>query len=878
MLSMAPTAAFPRTRLRVFMWLWLGLISAQVLLVLWTDTEQVVLREIELQERLLRGAVGQLTGYVDAVVQDVTRGRVDQLALFLRENPLFGVVIHDKVANRPFIWPLGLEPVAEHVSTLLPAHRGWAFVDEDPWAARGVLALRVAGLEAQRVLLLELPGWLVSFLEPPASGEPLLVWVASPGEKPRFFTCEPRFQAPGGWMCSRRMQVFREGHDLVWQEGRVQLPAGTSLGNRVRLAGQSLTLGLFVPTQSLTSFSPAWFVLVGLWAFLVASAVVAWRHWTSVEAQRMAKEALLAKQEAELAARVAEASWRLLLDGVKEPLLFLRDDLVVRANQAASRLLGYEQRADLIGRKLEELLAPEDRERVKKLLPATSLSLGAFTAHFLGPRGRRRTVEVHPWVMESGEEHVTCLSLEDFTARERLENTLRALLSALNVGVGFLKPKGQVAWCNPALAAAVGVRPEELSGASLLPFVVPASRHEVKRAFVRALRGESANVVATCRCKGDVIASVELVFRSIRVGGGLAGVVVVAQRAGLFAGAPLSEDVLTPMQELVAYFLHRMANVVQASLTRTSSRHAAATALRDGMAEVAQLVHRAGSFFRLHGAGLVALDLNQLVMDLEQEIRALMPAGVRLVVRPWVSPAVVGGDREQLTLFLQGLVEASVECLQGGAGTVEVAVEQLPGGVCRLAVSDTGDLYSVHEELPSVLPARLRARALAYFVARRHLGEAGFRERAGFGARVWADLPPALLATQPGEAEVPRPGKVMIVDDEAAIREGLAYLLRSEGYQVVEACDGKEALALYHADPEGFALVVLDLVMPEMGGREVYAEMMRREKPPVVLLATGYYPENDPLLAHAQVLVKPFTAEAFLEKVKRLVLPMSPEA
>lgn len=859
------------------MWLWLGLVSAQVLLVLWLGSEHELARALELQEQLLSGAASQLARVVDAVEEGLSPEKIEHLGAFLREDPLFGVVI-DESGGRHRCWPSGLSAVADQVDAMLPADRGWAFVEEGAWAERGVLALRVTRAGRQGVLLLELPRLLVSAYQPSAAGEALILWVTGSGEEPRFFFCEPRLNAAGGWACSLRRQALWGKGEFVADEGQVRLTEGTSVGKRVRLAGQSFTLGVFVPSQSLTRLSPAWLFLLVFWAFLVGTAVLVWRQWANMEAQRAAAQALLARQEAELSARIAEASWRLLLDGVKEPLLFLRDDLVVRANQAAARLLGFEQRADLIGRKFEELLAPEDRERVKKLLPATSLSLGAFTAHFLGPRGRRRTVEVNPWVMESGEESLTCLSLEDFTARERLEKVLRAVLSGVNVGVAFLEPKGTVAWCNPALATALGVRPEELQEASLLPFVVPASRREVKRAFVRAIRGESASVVASCRCKGDVISSVELVFRSINVAGSLAGVVVVAQRAGLLPGQTLSEEVLTPMHELVAHALHRMANVVQASLAKGSAGKGGAAGLRNGMAQVAQEVQRLGVFFRLHGPGLVAVDLNQLVTGLEPEIRSLLPSGVRLVVRPWAGPAVVRGDGEQLALLVHGLVEASVECLHGGAGTVEVAVEQLAGGVCRLAVSDTGEVFSGQEELRSVLPARLRARALASCVARRHLGEAGFRERAGFGFRVWVDLPPVLSAVPVGEVEKPRPGKVLIVDDEAAIREGLAFLLRSEGYEALEASNGREALALYDADPQGIALVVLDLVMPEMDGREVYAELMRRKNPPRVLLATGYHPGNDPSLASALVLVKPFSADAFLEVVRRLVSPSSSQA
>lgn len=876
---MKRTASPPSGRL--WFWLWLGVISALVVVVLWLGTKHDFDRELETRERFFEGAVRVVEGIVRNFQEELgeaSRGRFEHLAVAIawREDPLLGAVLSPAHGGSTLSWPPTLKASLEKVEALLPPGRGWALVEEGEWGARGVVALRISKPEVRGALLLELPKLLlVSFASPPAGG-PLVVWLVTEEGSLRFFSCELQRGAPGEWTCfPQRKAPFDHSAELLIGR-RTQLAEGISLGKRVWVGSESIAVGLFVPTETLGSFSAAWVALVALWAFLVGSAVVAWRHWSALEARNVANQAHLSRQEAELSARIAEAQWRVLMENVKEPLLFLRDDLVVRANEAAARLFGYEHRADLLGRPLGELLAPEERERVKKLLPAATLASGAFTTHVVGENGRRRTVEVRPSALETGGESLICLSLQDYTSRERLEKLLRAVCSAIHAGVAFLDPRGAVAWCNTALAEALGVKSEELQGSNLLVFVVPDSRREVRRAFLRALRGESAHGEARCRLKGDAIAHVEVEFRSVRVAGAVTGVVLVAQRLGSASTKwSAAEESSVPTHDLVMYYVHRLANAVQAPLAKEPRGRSAALVLRESLAQVAELVHQLALLFRLHGAGLSVVELNELVVNLKAELESLVPPQVRLVLRPWSGPAPVRCDPEQVHLFLRGAVEASVECLRGGAGTVEVSVERPGSGFFRLAVSDTGEVRGAYEEAQGLLPARLRARAMAHCVARRHRGQAGFRERAGFGARVWVDLAPAVVeSVEPGEGK-PAVGKVLVVDDEPSIREGLAQLLRGEGYEVLLAADGREALAVFDAEPDRIALVVLDLVMPEMDGREVYAELMRRNNPPQVLLCTGYDPGHDPALASARVLVKPFTVEAFLETVRRMVAPRS---
>jgi two-component system cell cycle sensor histidine kinase/response regulator CckA len=112
---------------------------------------------------------------------------------------------------------------------------------------------------------------------------------------------------------------------------------------------------------------------------------------------------------------------------------------------------------------------------------------------------------------------------------------------------------------------------------------------------------------------------------------------------------------------------------------------------------------------------------------------------------------------------------------------------------------------------------------------------------------------------------------VLVVDDERGVRRLTARMLRAEGYQVLEAESGEEALQLLESDPS-IRLLVTDIVMPEMDGLSLADRALAKAPHLRVLLMTGHAPEltaqfrlrETPLA----VLLKPFTAEQLLGKVR----------
>ena len=114
-----------------------------------------------------------------------------------------------------------------------------------------------------------------------------------------------------------------------------------------------------------------------------------------------------------------------------------------------------------------------------------------------------------------------------------------------------------------------------------------------------------------------------------------------------------------------------------------------------------------------------------------------------------------------------------------------------------------------------------------------------------------------------------RPTRILLADDEQSILTLLSYPLRKEGYEVVKASDGQEALARF--SETGFDLVVLDVMMPKIDGLEVCRRLRARSSVPIIML-TAKAEEIDKVLGLElgadDYITKPFSMREFRSRVK----------
>jgi len=113
--------------------------------------------------------------------------------------------------------------------------------------------------------------------------------------------------------------------------------------------------------------------------------------------------------------------------------------------------------------------------------------------------------------------------------------------------------------------------------------------------------------------------------------------------------------------------------------------------------------------------------------------------------------------------------------------------------------------------------------------------------------------------------------KVLIAEDEAAIREIIAITLKRAGYEVTEACDGEEALLLYTEHENEFDVVLLDIMMPNIDGLEVCKRLRKISSTVGIIMLTAKTQEMDKvsglLMGADDYITKPFSPSELMARV-----------
>ena len=115
---------------------------------------------------------------------------------------------------------------------------------------------------------------------------------------------------------------------------------------------------------------------------------------------------------------------------------------------------------------------------------------------------------------------------------------------------------------------------------------------------------------------------------------------------------------------------------------------------------------------------------------------------------------------------------------------------------------------------------------------------------------------------------------VLIVDDEALVRELLRTVLEGEGLDVLEARDGREGLEVFKGNQSRIDLVILDLNMPEMTGYDMQAELQLIDPDVKMIVVTGYMPDEERLVGVEEIISKPVQIPK-ISKVVRAILDLN---
>ena len=297
------------------------------------------------------------------------------------------------------------------------------------------------------------------------------------------------------------------------------------------------------------------------------------------------------------------------------------------------------------------------------------------------------------------------------------------------------------------------------------------------------------------------------------------------------------------------------------------------------------------------------LDVNQVISDLGRLLRRLIGPDVRLdtVLHPEVGR--VRADRGQIEQVLMNLLVNARDALpQGGVvelrtTPLEVSEESaehrqgvMPGHYVEVTVADNG--IGMSEALLSRIfepffttKEQGKGTGLGLPTVFGIVSQSGghvlveSEPDAGSTFRVFLPRVEDTVEEETQEAvagqDIGGSETVLLVEDEAAVRRLGCRILERRGYTVVEAESGAAALRLFERQAPGIAVLVTDVVMPEMSGSEL-ARRLRAMKPSLPVLFTSGYTadaiaQNGELGANTAFLEKPFTPDALAQKVRELL-------
>ncbi len=317
--------------------------------------------------------------------------------------------------------------------------------------------------------------------------------------------------------------------------------------------------------------------------------------------------------------------------------------------------------------------------------------------------------------------------------------------------------------------------------------------------------------------------------------------------------------------------------------------------------KAATLTHGLLAFSRKQEMNIQAVDLNALIRRLEKILQRVIGEDVAISVSYSESDMTIRADSTQIEHVLMNLATNARDAMpSGGAIGIKTGLADIDdkfiafhgygasGRYALITFSDTGSGMGP-ETLGRVFEPFFTTKevgrgtglglSMAYGIIKQHDGFIEAKSEVGKGTAFMIYLPLAVAGTEPaGEAHREVQGgteTILLAEDQEDVRNITGALLEEYGYTVIYAVDGEEAVRLFGENRERIDLIMLDMIMPRMNGKEALDEIMKIEPAPKVIFTSGY--TADIMKARgvehtgAAFVSKPVSPGALLLKVREVL-------
>jgi two-component system, cell cycle sensor histidine kinase and response regulator CckA len=317
----------------------------------------------------------------------------------------------------------------------------------------------------------------------------------------------------------------------------------------------------------------------------------------------------------------------------------------------------------------------------------------------------------------------------------------------------------------------------------------------------------------------------------------------------------------------------------------------------------ASLTSQLLAFSRKQILQLTVLNLNDVVSDVEKMLRPLIGEGIEMAAELDPRCGEIKADRGQIEQVLVNLIVNARDAMRGqGKLTLKTSnveldeeyvgthIATLPGRYVLLTISDTGEGMNAETQerifepfFTTKEPGKGTGLGLSmvYGIVKQLGGNIWVYSEPGHGTVFKIYLPrvdeePADAPPAASERALPRGMEaILLVEDEEMVRRLAREILESQGYKVMEAQDSNDAISICQREKGPIHLLLTDVVMPQMGGRELASSLVHLHPEIRVLFMSGYaegaIAPSEFMEEGMTFIQKPFTPSDLIRKVRALL-------